>query len=163
MNHIELIRKKIVTLKQLEPLLHIWHLQSQKIIFTNGCFDIIHAGHIHTLAACADLGGKLIVALNTDASVRRIKKSNRPLQDENTRALVMASFSFTDAVILFDEDTPLECIKAIQPDILVKGGDYKKEEVVGYKEMQQWNGVVEIIPFIEGFSTTSIEEKIKKG
>lgn len=163
MNHIELIKKKIITLKQLEPLLHIWRLQSKKIIFTNGCFDIIHAGHIHTLTAAADFKGKLIVALNTDASVRRIKESNRPLQDENTRALVMASFSFTDAVILFDEDTPLECIKTVQPDILVKGGDYRKEDVVGYNEMKGWGGKVEIISYIEGFSTTRIEDKIKKG
>lgn len=163
MNHIDRIHRKIVTLHQLKPLLHIWRLQSQKIIFTNGCFDIIHTGHIHTLTACADFEGKLIVALNTDSSVRRIKKPNRPLQDENTRTLVMASFSFTDAVILFDEDTPLECIKTIQPDILVKGGDYQKEEVVGYKEMQQWNGTVEIIPFLKGYSTTSIEDKIKRG
>jgi len=163
MNHLDLIQNKIVTLRQLMPLLHIWRLQSQKIVFTNGCFDIIHAGHIHTLTSAADSGGKLIVALNTDSSVQRIKKSNRPLQDQNTRALVMASFHFTDAVILFDEDTPMECIKSIQPDILVKGGDYKQEEVVGYRELQQWNGVVKIIPYLKGSSTTSIEEKIRRG
>ena len=163
MTHIDLIRKKIVTLKQLQTLLHVWKFQSQKIIFTNGCFDLIHAGHIHTLTSAADFGGKLIVALNSDSSVRRIKQNNRPLQDENTRALIMASFSFTDAIILFDEETPLDCIKTIQPDILVKGGDYEKEKIVGYKELLSWGGRVEIIPFLKGFSTTSIEEKIKKG
>ena len=142
-------------------MLHVWRFQSKKIVFTNGVFDILHRGHIHSLSAARDFGDVLIVALNTDASVARLKPG-RPLQDEKTRAIVMASLSLVDAVILFDEDTPLELIKFIQPDVLVKGGDYKPETVVGAEVVTATGGRVEIVQLLEGFSTTAIEQKIKK-
>jgi rfaE bifunctional protein nucleotidyltransferase chain/domain len=141
--------------------MHVWRLQSKKIVFTNGVFDILHRGHIHSLAAARDFGDILIVGLNTDASVSRLKPG-RPIQDEQTRAIVLASLSLVDAVILFSDDTPLELIKAIQPDVLVKGGDYKPEMVVGADIVTSKGGRVEIVPLLEGFSTTAIEQKMKK-
>jgi len=135
--------------------------EGQKIVFTNGCFDIIHAGHIDYLEKASQLGDFFIVALNSDDSVKRLEKSPaRPLQSEYSRMRVMASFSFVDAVVIFNEDTPKEIIEIITPDILVKGGDYKIQDIVGYDWVIQHNGLVTTIPFLEGFSTTAIEEKI---
>lgn len=159
---IDLIKSKIYLLPDLLRAVHVWKFKGDKIVFTNGCFDLIHPGHIHTLTSAADFGKKLIVALNTDSSVKKLKGSSRPLQNENSRALIMASFDFVDAIILFNEETPIELIKSIQPDVLVKGGDYKKENIVGNTEMLSWNGSIEVIPFLKGFSTSSIEEKIRK-
>jgi rfaE bifunctional protein nucleotidyltransferase chain/domain len=130
------------------------------LVFTNGCFDIIHRGHITYLSQAADLGDKFIVALNTDASVARLKGESRPLQDEFTRALVMAAFEFVDYVCFFDEDTPLNIIKQVMPNILVKGGDYEVEDIVGYKEVVDAGGKVVTIDFVKGFSTTSIINSI---
>jgi len=161
MLHFSRIEKKVVDVVTLNRMLHVWRFQSKKIVFTNGVFDILHRGHIHSLSAARDFGDVLIVALNTDASVARLKPG-RPLQDEKTRAIVMASLSLVDAVILFDEDTPLELIKFIQPDVLVKGGDYKPETVVGAEVVTATGGRVEIVQLLEGFSTTAIEQKIKK-
>jgi len=161
MLHFSRIEKKVVDVATLNRMLHVWRFQSKKIVFTNGVFDILHRGHIHSLSAARDFGDVLIVALNTDASVARLKPG-RPLQDEKTRAIVMASLSLVDAVILFDEDTPLELIKFIQPDVLVKGGDYKPETVVGAEVVTATGGRVEIVQLLEGFSTTAIEQKIKK-
>lgn len=156
--HLQILQQKIVPDKaELERRVARWRLLSKKIVFTNGCFDLIHPGHIHLLAEAASFGNVLIVGLNTDDSVRRIKKLHRPFQDENSRALIMASFEVVDAVILFDEDTPKNLIEFISPDILVKGGDYKPEDVVG----KEFSGRVEIIPTLKGFSTTALEEKIK--
>ena len=162
MNRLDIIRKKIVSKDELGKLIHIWQLLSQKIVFTNGCFDIVHAGHIHTLTSAADFGNKLIVALNTDSSVSKLKPG-RPIQEQDSRALVLASLNCIDAIILFNEETPLELIKFIQPDVLVKGGDYSIEQIVGSKEVLASGGKVEVIPLLPGFSTTNIEEKIKKG
>lgn len=161
MSRLDLLQKKIVTQTELGKLIHVWQLQSQKIVFTNGCFDILHAGHIHTLTTAADFGNKLIVGLNTDASVSKLKP-NRPIQNQSSRALVLAALNCVDAVILFDEETPLELIKFIQPDVLVKGGDYSIDQIVGSKEVLASGGKVEVVPLLKGFSTTSIAEKIKK-
>ncbi len=134
---------------------------NQKIVFTNGCFDIIHAGHIDYLEKASQLGDFFIVAINSDDSVRRLEKSPaRPLQSEYSRTRVMASFSFVDAVVIFDEDTPKQIIETITPDILVKGGDYNIQDIVGYEWVTKNGGTVTTIPFLEGYSTTAIEMKI---
>ncbi|MDD3738522.1 MAG: D-glycero-beta-D-manno-heptose 1-phosphate adenylyltransferase [Lentimicrobiaceae bacterium] len=136
--------------------------RNEKIIFTNGCFDIVHRGHVEYLCKAKDIGGFLVVGLNTDASVRKIKGPNRPLQDEVSRAKVLASLFFVDLVILFDEETPIKLIDLIIPDILVKGNDYKPEEIVGYDTVVNNGGVVKTIPLVEGYSTTSIVNKMNK-
>ena len=137
-------------------------LKGKKIVFTNGCFDILHQGHLECLSKARDLGDFLIIGLNTDSSVKRLNKApNRPVNDEISRARVLSGLSFVDAVVLFDEDTPLELIKLIQPDFLVKGGDYKEESVVGYNEVKASGGKTVIIPLVDGFSTTGIIAKMK--
>ena len=137
-------------------------LKGKKIVFTNGCFDILHQGHLECLSKARDLGDFLIIGLNTDSSVKRLNKApNRPVNDEVSRARVLSGLSFVDAVVLFDEDTPLELIKLIQPDFLVKGGDYKEESVVGYNEVKARGGKTVIIPLVDGFSTTGIIAKMK--
>ncbi len=161
MSRLEIIQKKIVTKDELGKLIQMWQMLSQKIVFTNGCFDILHAGHIHTLTTAADFGKKLIVGLNTDASVSKLKPG-RPLQNQDSRALVLSALNCVDAIILFEEETPLELINFIQPDVLVKGGDYSIDQIVGSKEVIASGGKVEVVPLLKGFSTTSIEEKIKK-
>ncbi len=138
-----------------------WQQQGQKVVFTNGCFDLIHRGHVDYLAKAADLGNKLIVALNTDASVSALKGPHRPIQDEQSRLLIMASFEFVDAVVLFAEPTPYELIKLITPDVLVKGSDYKPEDIVGYDVVTKHGGSVKTIDFLPGFSTSLIEKRIK--
>ena len=133
----------------------------KKVVFTNGCFDILHRGHIEYLTKAADLGDILILGLNTDNSVRKIKGNSRPVQDENSRALIIASLHFITNIVFFDEDTPLDLIKKIQPDILVKGADYKKEDIVGADVVLSKGGSIETIDFIEGCSTSNIIEKLK--
>ncbi|MBC7412941.1 MAG: D-glycero-beta-D-manno-heptose 1-phosphate adenylyltransferase [Bacteroidia bacterium] len=138
-----------------------WKIANETIVFTNGCFDILHRGHVDYLTKAALLGTKLIVALNTDASVKRLGKgSSRPLQDEDSRLHIIKSLRCVDAVILFDEDTPLLLIQAIQPNVLVKGGDYEIQNIVGYTTVIANGGKVLTIPFLEGYSTTRIEQKI---
>jgi len=162
MNSFELLNRKIIRERGLLPgILKEWKNTNQKIVFTNGCFDIIHRGHIELLSKAADLGNKLIVGLNTDASVQRLKGSDRPIQDETSRALIMAGFGFIDIVVLFHEDTPIELISLIKPDILVKGGDYKAEDIIGYDFVTKNKGKVVIINFLEGYSTSSIVNKMK--
>ena len=162
MKSLEKINKKIIRDWDLLPgIVDDWKKLNQKIVFTNGCFDIIHRGHIELLAQSADLGQKLIVGLNSDASVRRLKGKERPVQDESSRAMIMAGFEFVDLVVLFSQDTPLELIRLIKPDILVKGGDYKAEEIVGYDIVIEHKGQVVTINMVEGYSTTSIVNKIK--
>ncbi len=131
------------------------------IAFTNGCFDILHAGHIASLTEAAQHGDVLIVGVNADASVKKIKGLNRPVNTEDTRSLLLASLTMVDAVIIFSEDTPLQIIKAIQPDVLIKGGDYAIEEIAGAKEVIAGGGRVIINPIINGYSTTSIIQKLK--
>jgi len=162
MKRLEIIRKKIFNYTDVEfsRLLAIWKFQGKKIVFTNGCFDILHLGHIDYLAAASELGDLLIIGLNTDDSVHKIKGNNRPLQDEVSRAFVLASLGFVDAVVFFGEDTPYNLIKSIQPDVLVKGADYKPEEIVGYDIVKNKGGEIVTIEFLEGYSTTAIEKKI---
>jgi rfaE bifunctional protein nucleotidyltransferase chain/domain len=162
MNSLDKINSKILwNWESLPLLINEWKNNNEKIVFTNGCFDIIHRGHIELLSKAADLGQKLIVALNSDSSVQRLKGPGRPLQDEKSRALIMAGFGFVDLVVLFSQDTPFELISLIKPDILVKGGDYKAEEIVGYDIVTQNKGKVVTINFVDGYSTTSIVNKMK--
>lgn len=156
-----LVREKIVTAGQLVATLR--QHPGWKVVFTNGCFDLVHQGHIDYLSKARDLGDVLVVGLNTDASVRRLKGPRRPINDEYSRALLLASMLFVDYVVLFGEDTPYELIKTLQPDILVKGSDYRPEDIVGYDIVMAKGGKVETLDFLPGFSTTAIEQKIAKG
>ncbi|MFZ9718409.1 MAG: D-glycero-beta-D-manno-heptose 1-phosphate adenylyltransferase [Chitinophagaceae bacterium] len=132
----------------------------KKIVFTNGCFDLLHTGHIHTLQEAAALGDFLFVAVNSDASVSRLKGPTRPLNHEQNRAQILAALSMVDGVMIFEEDTPLQLIKKIQPDVLVKGGDYRPDEIVGAKEVIAGGGEIAIMPFIENISTTQLIKKV---
>lgn len=163
MNHSAIIESKITNRESLERKLALWRFREKKIVFTNGCFDLLHLGHIDYLAKAASLGNVLIVGLNTDRSVSSLKGPGRPICDENSRLHVMASLFFVDAVILFDEPTPYELIKQVQPDVLVKGGDYKPEEIVGYDIVTAKGGTVTTIDLVPGYSTSMIEKKIKGG
>lgn len=140
-----------------------WRLKSKTIAFTNGVFDILHQGHIAVLAKAASFADILIVGVNSDASVKRLKGESRPVNDEQSRALVLASLIMVDAVVIFEEQTPLELIKNIKPDVLIKGGDYTMDTIVGSAEVIKNGGRVEIFPIEEGFSTTGIIEKIMNG
>lgn len=161
MTHNEMLQKKCLSGQDISRALAIWKFQNKKIVFTNGCFDLLHLGHIDYLSKAKDLGDILIVGINSDASVRRIKGEHRPIQNEESRMKIMASLSFVDAVIMFDEDTPLELIKTIQPDVLVKGADYNPKDIVGYDVVMEKNGTVETIEFLKGFSTSAIEKRIR--
>jgi rfaE bifunctional protein nucleotidyltransferase chain/domain len=152
---------KIVTKDQISALLPEWKKEG-KIVFTNGCFDLLHLGHVDYLEKAKNLGEKLVVGLNSDASVQRLKGSSRPITDENSRSRVMAALEFVDAVILFDEDTPLELIQFIKPDILVKGNDYSIETIVGADVVLKSGGSVETVPLVNGYSTTNVIQKIKQ-
>ena len=163
MKQFEIIQYKILSADNLQKMLAYWRFKAMKIVFTNGCFDILHAGHIEYLAKAASEGDVMILGLNTDNSVRKLKKGNhRPITDENARALVMASLNFISAVVLFDEETPYNLIKTVQPDILIKGSDYKPEEIVGYDILKAKGGEVKTIDLVPGYSTTAIEQKIFK-
>lgn len=161
MKSVSSIPHKIFTLGELKLQLNRWRLLNKKIVFTNGVFDILHEGHIASLSEAAAYGHILIVALNTDASVKRLKGNSRPVNSENSRALLMASLVMVDAVVLFEEDTPLNLITAILPDVLVKGGDYTIEQIAGAKEVIAHGGEVKINPILEGFSTTGIIDRMK--
>ncbi|MFD2513927.1 D-glycero-beta-D-manno-heptose 1-phosphate adenylyltransferase [Pontibacter locisalis] len=152
---------KILALPQLQEQLNEWRAQGQKIVFTNGCFDLLHLGHVDYLEKARQLGDKLVLGLNTDASISRIKGPSRPLQDEMSRARVMASLLYIDAVVLFNENTPLELIKMVQPDILVKGDDYSVEQIVGHEIVMAKGGEVKTVPLVKGYSTTNIVRKIE--
>lgn len=160
MTQIEQIERKIVCIKDLKELILKWRNANERIVFTNGCFDLLHLGHVDYLAKAKDLGERLIIGVNTDSSVKRLKGEHRPLQDENSRLHILAALQSVDAVVLFDEDTPYELIKEIEPDILVKGADYKIENIVGYDIVVSRGGSVQTIEFIEGYSTTLIEKRI---
>jgi D-beta-D-heptose 7-phosphate kinase/D-beta-D-heptose 1-phosphate adenosyltransferase len=138
-----------------------WRLPGKKIAFTNGVFDILHPGHLYSLSAAAREADYLVVGLNSDTSVKRLKGPERPVNDEQSRALVLASLVIVDAVVIFEEDTPLELIKMVQPDYLVKGGDYKVEDIAGAKEVMAAGGKVVINPIVQGFSTSGTIEKIR--
>ena len=161
MNNLERVSAKIVGLEKLKRLQATWKFQDKKIVFTNGCFDILHLGHIDYLSKAKDEGDILVIGLNTDNSVSRLKGKTRPISDESSRTKILASLQFVDAVVLFDEDTPYELIKFVQPDVLVKGSDYKPEDIVGYDIVKAKNGKVVTIDFLDGYSTTAIEKKIR--
>jgi D-beta-D-heptose 7-phosphate kinase/D-beta-D-heptose 1-phosphate adenosyltransferase len=156
----EHIEQKIQTSEQLQATLAQWRATGDTIVFTNGCFDLLHYGHLHYLAQARDLGQRLVIGLNSGASVSRLKGPHRPINDEATRIHQMAALEFVDAVVIFDADTPLDLIRALQPDILVKGGDWKPEQIVGSDLVLARGGKVLSLPFVEGYSTTNIEQKI---
>lgn len=162
MNKLERIKSKILDEQNLKQSLNIWRFKQKKIVFTNGVFDLLHLGHIDYLSKAKDHGDILIVGVNTDSSAKRLGKgNNRPITDETSRSTIMAALSIVDAVVLFDEDTPYNLIKKVQPDVLVKGADYKAEDIVGYDIVMAKGGRIETIEFLEGYSTTVIEKKIR--
>ncbi len=162
MDNLTRISKKIYSRVDLEKMIDNWKQNSNKIVFTNGCFDIVHRGHIDVLSKIADLGDKIIVGINSDKSINKIKGEKRPIIDQVSRSLLLASIGFIDAVIIFDNDTPLELIESINPDILAKGGDYKVEEIVGHNTVIKNGGRVITIPLVKGFSTTNIVNYINE-
>jgi D-glycero-beta-D-manno-heptose 1-phosphate adenylyltransferase len=161
MSHLHTIEKKLMNSIQLIDQLNDWQKAGCKIVFSNGCFDILHLGHIDYLARAADFGDRMVIGLNTDSSVSKIKGPSRPINDERSRAMVLAALEFVSAIILFDEPTPYELIRLVQPDVLVKGADYKPEDIVGYDIVTAKGGNVHTIPFVEGYSTTKIEQRIR--
>jgi len=162
MSHLNNIYNKIHNLKGLKIQMERWKQAGNEVVFTNGCFDIIHKGHIEVLARSADLGDKLIIGLNSDKSIQKLKGKDRPIIDEQSRAILLSALSFVDAIILFSEATPLKLISTLLPDVLVKGGDYEIETIVGHEIVQQNGGKVKLVPFLDGFSSTTIIDKIKK-
>ncbi|MFT5618891.1 MAG: rfaE bifunctional protein nucleotidyltransferase chain/domain [Arenicella sp.] len=154
-------KNKIQTLEQLVSTRKQWENSEEKVIFSNGCFDILHLGHIDYLEKASQLGNRLIIGLNTDVSVRKLKGESRPINPEYARARILAALEFVDAVVLFGEETPLELISTLLPDVLVKGNDYSVENIVGAKEVLANGGEVKTISLVEGFSTTSTIEKMK--
>jgi rfaE bifunctional protein nucleotidyltransferase chain/domain len=153
--------QKILTKEQLEVQIHEWNLEGKKIVFTNGCFDIIHPGHIAYLSEAASLGDVLVIGVNTDQSVKKLKGENRPVNDEFSRSQLLAAMFFVDAVVFFNEDTPIDLINAVRPEVLVKGGDYTIDSIVGAKETLERNGEVKVLSFLPGYSSTAVIEKIK--
>ena len=161
MSHLKKINNKIFSDEKIIRQVDIWKNYGEKIVFTNGCFDIMHRGHIELLARTADLGDKLIVGLNSDISIQQIKGEGRPIIKEDSRATLLAALDFIDAIVLFSEETPLDLITTLKPDILAKGGDYKIDTIVGHEIVKENGGEVVLIPFINGFSSTNIINKIK--
>jgi len=156
-----IINQKIKTCDELEIIVKQWKFKNKKVVFTNGCFDILHYGHIRYLAKAKDEGDFLVVALNSSESISRLKGKHRPINDDLTRTYIMASLDFVDAVVVFNNDTPYELIDKIKPNLLVKGGDWKTHQIVGSDIVNKLGGVVKSLPFVKGYSTTGIEEKIK--
>ena len=161
MNQISRLRSKILSFSALENQLKKWQKLKQRIVFTNGCFDLLHFGHINYLAKAHDLGDRLVVGLNTDASVSRIKGPSRPVQDEISRSHILAAMQCVDAVILFDEETPINLISMINPDVLVKGGDYEVKDIVGHEIVLNNKGKVCTIDFVDGYSSSALIDKVK--
>jgi rfaE bifunctional protein nucleotidyltransferase chain/domain len=153
---------KTVDLSSLKNKVSAWQKGAQKVVFTNGVFDILHIGHITYLSKAAELGNKLIIGLNSDSSVKRIKGEGRPINSQDNRAALLAALFFVDAVVIFNEDTPLDLITSLMPDILVKGADYSIDNIVGAKEVMANGGEVKTIDFVEGHSSTSIIHKMKE-
>lgn len=161
MSWLQKIQSKQFDLGPLLVKVDSWKAQELKIVFTNGCFDILHPGHIDYLAKAANLGNKLIIGVNTDASVQKLKGIHRPIQNEEARLFLLSALEFVDALILFGEDTPAELILQITPHILVKGADYTIDKVVGADTVIQSGGSVVLLPYLQGFSTSGIEKKIR--
>ncbi len=161
MQNIDLLKSKIISGNNLKKKLAYWKFKDFKIVFTNGCFDVLHRGHIEYLAKAAQMGDILVVGLNSDESVKKIKKPPRPLQDEQSRAIMLASLCFVGSVILFDEETPEKLIKTIRPHLLVKGNDYSPNEIAGYETVIADGGEVVTVDLLPGYSTSNIVSKIK--
>lgn len=161
MSRLKNIKSKIYTREQIRAVLNVWRLLEKKVVFTNGCFDLLHLGHIDYLSKAADMGDKLVIGLNSDASASALKGPGRPITDQLSRSVMLASFSFVDAVVIFDEPTPLHLIELVRPDILVKGADYSIEQIVGADLVLQYGGEVKTIEYLSGYSTTLIEKKIR--
>ncbi len=159
----DIANHKILTWDALSERRNKWREEGKKVVFTNGCFDILHYGHLHYLAEAKDLGDILIVAANSQDSITKLKGLNRPIQDELTRYHMLAALMFVDVVTVFSEDTPYALIKTIVPDVLVKGGDWTPAQIIGSDVVLAAGGEVKSLPFVEGFSTTSIEQKILAG
>jgi rfaE bifunctional protein nucleotidyltransferase chain/domain len=157
----EQLKAKILTMEDLAKRVAFWRMLGDKIVFTNGCFDILHPGHVHLLSACKQEGDRLVVGLNADVSVKRLKGETRPINKEQSRAIVLSALGDVDAVILFKEDTPLHLITALQPDVLIKGGDWEISAIVGADVVRANGGLVKTIPYLKGHSTTAIIEKSK--
>lgn len=160
MDKLEFIKSKILDDSRIKSMLAFWRFKGWKIVFTNGCFDILHRGHIEYLARAANYGEILIIGLNTDKSVKDIKGQGRPFQDEYSRAMILSSLHFVNAVILFNEKTPYNLIKLIQPDVLVKGSDYKPEDIVGHDIVKAKGGDVVTVEYIEGYSSSDIISRL---
>ncbi len=156
-----IIRKKIVDEKQLQRVIASWRITGQKIVFTNGCFDILHAGHVISLTGAASFGNRLVVGVNSDASTRRLKGPARPIQNQDSRALLLAAMHFVDLVVVFEEDTPEKLIRLVTPDVLVKGGDYKVQDIAGAQWVLDHGGKVELISYLDNSSSTNIIKKIR--
>ncbi len=156
------IRAKIKTLSEAERQVNSWKKRNKKVVFTNGCFDLIHLGHLSYLMEAKALGDYLVIGINSNASVARLKGTERPVKDQESRVTLMASMQFVDLVVLFDQDTPIELIEKMLPDILVKGGDWLPDQIVGSELVLEHGGAVLSLPFLEGFSTTNFINKIKK-
>ena len=163
MQHLEALNGKIIGKNDLSRIIQARRIYGHKIVFTNGCFDLLHPGHLRYLAQARDLGDFLIIGLNSDASVSRLKGPERPIQHEIVRAEILASLHVVDAVVIFEEDTPFELIRFLKPDVLVKGGDYSPDTVVGADVVIENGGRVEIISFEDGYSTTDLISRIKNG
>ena len=160
-NTFEQIKSKVQDWQIAKAIVVKWQEYGQKVVFTNGCFDLLHYGHLHYLMTASDLGDKLIIGLNSKKSVSRLKGEHRPINDDLTRQFMLASLGFVSMIVEFEEDTPLELITLLQPDVLVKGGDYEPHQIVGADIVLAKNGKVLSLPFVEGYSTTNIEQKIK--
>ena len=161
MDNLSRLHRKIISAEKLSFKLAKWQFKGYKTVFTNGCFDILHPGHIDYLSKAADHGDILIVAINTDASVKKLKGENRPILNEDARSLLIASLRFVDYVILFDDETPYELINEIKPNVLIKGSDYSIEEIVGHDIVLENGGEVKTIQLTVEYSTSMIENKIK--
>ncbi len=159
---LEIIKSKIQSGEEISQTAATWRAEGKKIVFTNGCFDILHYGHVHYLAQARAQGDKLVIGLNSKASVRRLKGEHRPINDDETRLYLLASLQYVDAVVVFEEDTPRNLIKLVEPDVLVKGGDYTIETIVGADIVLERGGEVKSLSFVEGYSTTGIEEKLRR-
>jgi D-glycero-beta-D-manno-heptose 1-phosphate adenylyltransferase len=162
MERLSIIKSKIYSWDHLQKQIAIWRFKDKKIVFSNGCFDVLHLGHVEYLSKARDLGDILLVGLNSDDSVRRIKGAHRPVNNEEARAIILASLSFVDGVILFSEDTPYELIKLVQPDVLVKGKDYDGREIIGTDVVKARGGQVVTIELTKGYSTTHTIELAQK-
>ena len=161
MSQVKHLQTKILSFSALEGQLEKWRNANQKIVFTNGCFNLLHFGHVDYLAKARDLGDRLVVGLNTDGSIKRIKGATRPINNEESRAALLAGMAYVDAVVLFDEETPINLISMVMPDVLVKGGDYSIKEIVGHEMVLNNKGEVRTIDFVEGYSSSVLIEKIK--